>query len=128
MVSADELERVLRDFNFTYGTEVAAILTKTGAPIALQANAEVAPEHFATMAATLVGSMDVMYRGVGLDPPTDVVVDTGNGLLTFLKVGRDVFFVALGREGCELATQRDEAMEKLKRVLEPLKPLEKFAY
>ncbi|MFQ6012477.1 MAG: roadblock/LC7 domain-containing protein [Thermoplasmata archaeon] len=127
MVAPDELERVLRDFNFTYGTQVAGFVTGTGVPIAIQANVEIEEEHFATMAATFVGSMDVLYRGVGLAPPERITAETANGVLTVLRVERNAFFLALGGDGVELKERSDEALEALKRVLEPLQPLEKFA-
>lgn len=126
MVSPEQLERVLRDFNFTYGTQVAGILTRTGAPIAIQANVDIESDHFATMVATLVGSMDVLYRGVGLRPPKEIAVDGDPGLIVVLKVGPNVLFAALGPRDAELRAQRAEALERLQQVLEPLKPLEKF--
>lgn len=128
MVSPEALERVLRDFNFTYGTEIAAVLTKTGAPIAIQANVPVEGEHFATMAATLLGSMDVMYRGAALEVPRTVLARTNTGLLLILRVEPDAFFLAMAGPESELAEKHEEALESLQRVLDPLRPLVKFAY
>lgn len=125
-MSPDELERVLRDFNFTYGTQVAGIVTGTGVPIAIQSNVEIEGEHFATMAATFVGSLSVLYRGVGLDRPDSITAETANGILTVLQVDQNAFFLALGGDGTELKGRTEEAFEALERVLEPLRPLEKF--
>ncbi|MFQ5908109.1 MAG: hypothetical protein ACE5JE_04670 [Thermoplasmata archaeon] len=126
MVAADELERVLRDFNFTYGTQVAGFVTGTGVPIAIQASVEIGEEHFATMAATFVGSMDVLYRGVGLSPPDRITAETADGMLTVLRLERNAFFLALGGNG-ELKGRAEEALDALQRVLEPMRPLDKFA-
>ena len=126
MVAADELERILRDFNFTYGTQVAGFVTGTGVPIAIQAAVEIGEEHFATMAATFVGSMDVLYRGVGLAPPDRITAETANGMLTVLRLERNAFFLALGGNG-ELKERAAEALDALQRVLEPLRPLDQSA-
>ncbi len=115
----------MRDFNFTYGTQVAAFVTGTGVPIALQATVEVGEEHFATMAATFVGSMDVLYRGVGLAPPERITAETANGMLTVLRLERNAFFLALGGDG-ELRARADEALDSLQRILEPLRPLDRY--
>ncbi|MFQ5987034.1 MAG: hypothetical protein ACE5KQ_06715 [Thermoplasmata archaeon] len=127
MAAPDKLERVLRDFNFTYGTQAAGFITGTGVPIAIQASVEIAEEHFATMAATFVGSMDVLYRGVGLAPPERITAQTANGMLTVLRLERNAFFLALGGDG-ELMARADEALDALQRVLEPLRPLDKYAH
>ncbi len=126
-MSPERLEKVLRDFNFTYDTLVAGILTKTGVPLAIQANVEVEKEHFATMAATLMGSTEVIYRGLGLSSPEQVLVRSRDGIMLVLNLDRNAFFVALGREGCVLEEKAEEASQALRRVLEPLRPLEKFA-
>ncbi len=125
MAAPEELERVLRDFNFTYGTQVAAFVTGTGVPIAIQATVEVGEEHFATMAATFVGSMNVLYRGIGLAPPERITAETANGMLTVLRLERNAFFLALGGDG-ELRARADEALDSLQRILEPLRPLERY--
>ncbi len=125
MAAPEELERVLRDFNFTYGTQVAAFVTGTGVPIALQATVEVGEEHFATMAATFVGSMNVLYRGIGLAPPERITAETANGMLTVLRLERNTFFLALGGDG-ELRARADEALDSLERILEPLRPLDRY--
>ena len=125
MVAPEELERVLRDFNFTYGTQVAAFVTGTGVPIAIQSTVEVGEEHFATMAATFVGSMDVLYRGVGLAPPERITAETANGMLTVLRLERNTFFLALGGDGA-LRARAEEALDSLQRILEPLRPLDRY--
>ncbi len=126
MVSPETLERVLRDFNFTYDTRVSGIVTKTGSPMAVQANAEVEEDHFSTMVATLLGSAEVIYRGLDLSPPDNILVRGQNGVMLILNLERNAFFVAVGGEECGLAQNAEEAAESLRRVLAPLKPLEKF--
>ncbi|MFQ5838700.1 MAG: roadblock/LC7 domain-containing protein [Thermoplasmata archaeon] len=128
MASPEELERVLRDFNFTYNTWIAGILTKTGVPMAIQANVEVEEDHFATMAATLMGSTEVIHRGIGLESPQQIVVRSSDGLMFVLNLGKNAFFVAVGGEKCTLEEKSEEAAEALRRVLEPLRPLKKFAF
>jgi predicted regulator of Ras-like GTPase activity (Roadblock/LC7/MglB family) len=127
MVSPEKLERVLRDFNFTYETRVAGILTKTGVPMAIQANVELEEEHFATMAATLVGSTEVLYRGMGMTRPDRILVRSKDGVMFVLNLEDNAFFVAVGGEGCCLAERSEEAAEALRRVLKPLRPLKRFA-
>lgn len=127
MVSPEALERVLRDFNFTYDTQVAGVLTKTGRPLALQANADVEGDTFSTMVATLVGSTEVLHRGMGLSPPREILVRGVDGVMLVLNLGRNTFFVAVGGEGSSLRERAEEAAASLRRVVEPLQPLEKFA-
>lgn len=126
MVSPEALERVLRDFNFTYDTKVCGILTKTGRPLALQANAEVEGETFSTMVATLVGSAEVLYHGLGLATPQEILARGEDGEMLVVNLGRNAFFVAVGGEASGLRKRAAEASEALRRVLEPLRPLEKF--
>ncbi len=127
MVTPEALERVLRDFNFTYDTQISGILTKTGLPLAIQTNERMEEDHFATMAATLIGSTEVLHRGIGLAPPGDIVVHSKDGVMLVLNLERNIFFVAVGGEDCKLKAGAEEAAEALFKVLEPLKPLEKFA-
>lgn len=127
MVSPDPLKRVLRDFNFTYNTQISGIITKTGLPLAIQTNERMEEDHFATMAATLIGSTEVLYRGIGLSPPGDIVVHSKDGIMLVINLGRNIFFVAVGGEGCKLKDEAREATHALFKVLEPLKPLDKFA-
>ncbi len=128
MVSPESLERVLRDFNFTYGTRVSGILTKTGVPMALQSSSEVERDQFSTMVATLMGSAEVIYRGLGLSGPETILLRSPDGLMLVLNLGRNAFFVAAGGEECALREKAEEAANSLRRVLEPLKPLEKFSH
>lgn len=126
MVSPEELERVLRDFNFTYETRVAGILTKTGVPMAIQARMDLEEEHFATMAATLVGSTEVLHRGMGLSRPDHILVQSRDGLMFLLNLGKDAFFVAVGGEGCCLGERAEEVAAALRKALKPLEPLKRF--
>ncbi|MEE9237796.1 MAG: hypothetical protein V3U52_08430 [Thermoplasmata archaeon] len=127
MVSPETLERLLRDFNFTYGTRVSGILTKTGVAMAIQADSEMEEDHFSTMVATLMGSTEVIHRGLGLSAPDRILVRARDGLMLILNLEKNAFFVAVGDESCTLGERLDEAEDSLKRVLEPLKPLKKFA-
>ncbi len=127
MVSPDALKRVLRDFNFTYNTQISGILTKTGLPLAIQTNERMEEDHFATMAATLIGSTEVLYRGIGLSPPGDIVVHSRDGIMLVVNLERNIFFVAVGGEGCKLKDDTEDAVGALAKVLKPLRPLDKFA-
>ena len=51
---------------------------------------------------------------------------TANGMLTVLRLERNAFVLALGGDG-ELKERAEEALDSLQRVLEPLRPLDKFA-
>lgn len=127
MASPEPLERILRDFNFTYQTQIAGILTKTGLPLAIQSAVSLEEDHFATMAATLIGSTEVLYRGIGQGPPAHIAVHSPDGIMFVLNLDRNIFFVAVGGATSTLGEDLEAATAALTKVLEPLKPLEKFA-
>jgi predicted regulator of Ras-like GTPase activity (Roadblock/LC7/MglB family) len=79
------------------------------------------------MAATLMGSTEVIHRGIGLASPDYILVRCSDGLMFVLNLGKSAFFVAVGGEECGLAERAEEAAAALRRVLKPLRPLKKFA-
>ncbi len=127
MASLDQLQRVLRDFNFRYGAEVSGVISKTGVPIALQANTKVSEEHFATMSATLMGSSEVIYRELGSRPTTFIVARSEDGIIVVLNLERNTFFVAVAALSSPLARDTPTALAALGKVLDPLRPLQQLS-
>lgn len=95
--------------------------------MALQSDEKIEEEHFSTMAATIMGATEVIHRGMGLSPPDKILVTGKDSFMLLVNLAREAFFVALGDEGSQLKERTDEATDSLRRVLEPLKPLTRFA-
>ncbi len=128
MGSLDQLQRVLRDFNFRYGAEVSAIVSKTGVPVAVAANREVLEEHFATMAATLMGSSEVIYRELGSRPTVMITARSEDSVLLVYNLERTAFFIAVAPHDSRMARDLAGAAASLEKVLDPLRPLAQLTH
>lgn len=128
MASVEELRKVLRDFNFRYGAQVSAVITKTGIPIALQSTRPVLEEHFATMAATLVGSTEVIYRQLGGTPALTITARSEENTIVILNLERNAFFIAVAPLTSVLAGDVAGATASLAKVLDPLRPLSQLVH
>jgi predicted regulator of Ras-like GTPase activity (Roadblock/LC7/MglB family) len=74
---------------------MCAIVTRSGVPVASVLPDEVPADNFATMAATLLGALEVIYSTMKGPSPQQVTVQTENGNLMLRVVTSKVFFVAM---------------------------------
>jgi predicted regulator of Ras-like GTPase activity (Roadblock/LC7/MglB family) len=74
---------------------MSAVVTRSGVPVASVLPDEVPADNFATMAATLLGALEVIYSTVKGPSPQQVMVQTENGNLVLRVVTSKVFFVAM---------------------------------
>ncbi len=74
---------------------MCAVVTRSGVPLASVLPDEVPADNFATMAATLLGALEVIYSTTKGPSPQQVAVHTENGNLLIRVVTSKVFFVAL---------------------------------
>ncbi len=74
---------------------MSAVVTRSGVPLASALPEDVPADNFATMAATLLGALDVIYTSAKEPSPEQVVVRTERGNLFVRSVTTKAFFVAL---------------------------------
>lgn len=91
----DALRNVLTDFREAAGAEACAVIARSGVPIAHLLPEDSHVDNFGTMAATLLGAVDVIYSGLHKDAPARVVIDTGGGFLVTQWVTEGAFLVAI---------------------------------
>lgn len=97
---------------------MCAVVTRSGVPLASVLPEDVPSDNFATMAATLLGALDVIYSSLKGPSPEQVVVRTEIGTLFVRSVTTKAFFVALAdgaAEGVEAAV--DETATRARSLL-----------
>jgi predicted regulator of Ras-like GTPase activity (Roadblock/LC7/MglB family) len=91
----DELRVLLKGFNGRTGSHISAVVTHSGVPLAAVLPEDVPLDNFATMAATLLGALEVIYATMKEPSPGQVVVQSENGALIVRIVTPKAFFVTL---------------------------------
>jgi len=91
----DELRVLLKGFNGQTGSRMSAIVTRSGVPVAWALPPDVPPDNFATMAATLLGALEVIYSTLQGPSPQQVAVQTESGTLVVRVITPKMFLVAL---------------------------------
>jgi predicted regulator of Ras-like GTPase activity (Roadblock/LC7/MglB family) len=94
-IAADELRVLLKGFNATTGAHMSAVVTRSGVPIAWALPEDVQVDNFATMAATLLGALEVIYSTIHEAAPEEAFVETKGGTLAIRVITPRMFFVAL---------------------------------
>ncbi len=109
---------MLHDFNGRTGAHMSAIVSRSGVPVAWSMPEDVQVDNFATMAATLLGALEVIYSTMKADAPNNVTVESEGGVLTVREVTGKMFFVALAEKRTAAhAKAIDEAIAKAKGLL-----------
>ena len=90
---------------------MSAVVTRSGVPVAAVLPEGVPADNFATMAATLLGALDVIYSTVKGPSPERVAVRTETGTLFIRSVTTKAFLVALvdGEAGAAEAAVEEAA-------------------
>jgi predicted regulator of Ras-like GTPase activity (Roadblock/LC7/MglB family) len=112
-IAVDALRKLLHDFNTKTGAKMSAIVSRSGVPVAWALPNEAQVDNFATMAATLLGALEVIYATMKVDAPGQVTVESEGGILSIREVTGKMFFVtmaakrspALGRAVDDLRTK-----------------------
>jgi predicted regulator of Ras-like GTPase activity (Roadblock/LC7/MglB family) len=92
---SEELRLLLKGFNGRTGSRMSAVVTRSGGVVAAVLPEDVPADNFATMAATLLGALEVIYSGTKAPSPQTVTVQTEAGNLLLRVVTPKTFFVAL---------------------------------
>lgn len=95
MSGSEELRLLLKGFNGRTGSRMSAVVTRSGGVVAAVLPEDVPADNFATMAATLLGALEVIYSGTKAPSPQTVTVQTEAGNLLLRVVTPKTFFVAL---------------------------------
>src|SRR5437667_11405966 len=81
-VAAEALRKLLQEFNARTSAKMSAIVTRSGVPVAWVLPDDAQVDNFATMAATLLGALEVMYATMKRNAPNRVTVVADGGILT----------------------------------------------
>lgn len=94
-VAVDALRKLLKDFNARSGAKMSAIVSRSGVPVAWSLPDDANVDNFATMAATLLGALEVIYSSMRTGAPSAVTVEADGGVLTVRDLTGKMFFVAM---------------------------------
>ena len=83
-----ELNSELEKLSQEHGIDISAIVSRSGVPIAWHLPDDSAMETFATLSATIIGASEVVYSGLGKEPPYRVTIESEQGN-TFVASGLD---------------------------------------
>ena len=111
--AAEELKRLLGEFNGRHAADLSMVVSRTGVPIAHQGPQDLNAETFASLAATLMNAAEVMYTGLGRAAPDRIIVQSGSGTLVASLLGSKAMFVALGK--------RDEILQGIEDMAAGIK-------
>ncbi len=94
-VAVEALRKLLEDFNAHTSAKMSAIVSRSGVPVAWVLPDDAQVDNFATMAATLLGALEVIYATMKRDAPNRITVVSDGGILTVHGVTGKMFFVAM---------------------------------
>ena len=115
---ADALRKLLQDFNARTTAKMSAIVSRSGVPVAWVLPDDAQVDNFATMAATLLGALEVIYATMKANAPTHVTVESEGGILSVREVTGKMFFVAMAeRRSSALVRAIEDVITKSKGML-----------
>lgn len=89
------MRKLLDELRAEAGATACAIVSRSGVPLAHILPEEAHVDNFATMAATLVGAVDVILEGLHRDTPRRVVIEADGNVLVLHAITEGAFVVAL---------------------------------
>ncbi len=116
-VAVEALRKLLQDFNARTGARVSAICSRSGVPVAWALPQGVQVDNFATMAATLLGALEVIFSTIKAEPPGHVTVETDSGVLTVREITGRMFLVTMAEKEAASPKAIDEALARAKGLL-----------
>ena len=117
-VAVEALRKLLRDFNARTGAKMSAIVSRSGVPVAWVLPDDAQVDNFATMAATLLGALEVIYATMKASAPTYVTVESEGGILSVREVTGKMFFVGMAeKRSPTLVRSVDDLITKAKGLL-----------
>lgn len=108
----------MKGFNGQTGIRMSAVVTRSGGVVASVLPDDVPADNFATMAATLLGALEVIYSATKAPSLQSVTVVTEAGNLIVRVVNPKAFFVALtDGSAADLTKQVEEAALRARALL-----------
>ena len=115
---ADALRKLLQDFNVRTSARISAIVSRSGVPVAWVLPDDTQVDNFATMAATLLGALEVICSSMKATTPTQVTVESDGGLLSIREITEKMFFVAMAdRRSPAAGKATDDLLAKARGLL-----------
>jgi predicted regulator of Ras-like GTPase activity (Roadblock/LC7/MglB family) len=115
---ADALRKLLQDFNARTTAKMSAIVSRSGVPIAWVLPDDAQVDNFATMAATLLGALEVIYTSMRGESPTQVTVESDGGLLSIREITGKMFLVSMADTRSPVAAKAtDDLLKRAKGLL-----------
>jgi len=97
---------------------MSAIVSRSGVPVAWVLPDDAQVDNFATMAATLLGALEVIYAAMKANAPSHVTVESEGGILSVREVTSKMFFVAMAdKRSPALMRSIDDLLGKAKGLL-----------
>jgi len=97
---------------------MSAIVSRSGVPVAWVLPDDAQVDNFATMAATLLGALEVIYASVKREAPSHVTVESDGGVLTVRGMTGKMFFVSMGdKRSATFGKALDDTVAKAKGLL-----------
>lgn len=97
---------------------MSAIVSRSGVPVAWVLPDDAQVDNFATMAATLLGALEVIYASMKAEAPSHVTVESDGGVLTVRGVTGKMFFVSMSDErSAALGKALDETVARARSLL-----------
>ncbi len=116
--AAEEVRVLLKGFNAQTGTQMSAVVSRSGVPMAWALPEEVQVDNFATMAATLLGALEVIFAAAKSPSPERTRVETEAGTLLLRVINPEMFFVALtNRHGADVERAVEEVTVRARDLL-----------
>src|SRR2546427_1558449 len=117
-VAVEALRKLLHEFNARTNARMSAIVSRSGVPVAWVLPDDAQVDNFATMAATLLGALEVMYGTMKMEAPNRITVASDSGILSVHGVTGKMFFVAMAeKQTAAFGKAVAEALGKVKGLL-----------
>ncbi len=97
---------------------MSAIVTRSGVPLAAVLPEDVPADNFATMAATVLGALEVLYTAMKGPSPERAIVETEGGTLVLRVITPKLFLVVLTQDrGADIQHAVDDAALRARTLL-----------
>ena len=119
MSMVGELKKELELLSEKHGIEISAVISRNGVPIAWRLPDESQVETFATLSATIVGASEVVYTGLGKEPPSKIVMESSGGIFMAASVSSKALIAILstGKDTDAVSESLLSASNNIKEVL-----------
>lgn len=113
------LKKELENLKEKHGIEISAIVSRSGVPIVWNMPDETHLETFATLSATIVGASEVVYAGLGKDPPTRIITESKSGVFLAHSLSSKAI-LAIISNSTDVETLSNALEESIKNIKEVL--------